>query len=239
VSQVALVTGGAIRIGKALSLGLAEDGWDVVVHYGRSDAAAREVARQIEGLGQRAVAVQADIADPEAVEALARRVEEDFGRLDLLINSASSFEAKPLLEVTPDEWDRVMGVNLKGPFLTVRSLAPLLLAARGSVINLVDMGAFEVWAHRPHHAVSKAALLHLTRIMAKALAPRVRVNAIAPGPVLPPDDSPEELLESLRNATALGRLGSPEDVVRTALFLTRSTYITGEVIVVDGGKLLS
>jgi pteridine reductase len=132
-----------------------------------------------------------------------------------------------------------MAVNLKAPFLMVKAHADLLAASGGRIVNLVDLSAFQPWVGHPHHAVSKAGLLHLTRIMARALAPRVRVNAIAPGAVLLPEEYDEAARERSRASAALGTLGSPDDVVRTLLFLERSAFITGEVIVVDGGRLLS
>jgi pteridine reductase len=154
------------------------------------------------------------------------------------VNNASIFQSRPLLEIESGEWDRVMAVNLKGPFLMVKATADLLREAGGRVVNLVDLSAFQPWTQYPHHSVSKAGLLHLTRVMAKALAPHIRVNAIAPGAVLLPDNFGEEERKKSKERAPLGTLGSPEDVVRTLLFLERSPFITGEVIVVDGGRLI-
>jgi pteridine reductase len=235
----ALVTGGARRIGRALCLGLAEAGFDIVVNHSQSADAAGEVVRQVESLGRRAIAVQADVSESAEVEKLSQAVRGTFGRLDLLVNNASLFQTGRLLEVEEADWDRVMAVNLKAPFLTLKAMADLLESSGGSVLNLVDLSAFEPWVNYPHHAVSKAGLLHLTRVMARAMAPRVRVNAIAPGTVLPSEQDTPEQKEALRARTALGTLGTPDDVVRTALFLHRSPFITGEVVVVDGGRLLS
>jgi len=226
-------------VGRALTLGLAEAGFDVVVHHHRSSEAAVEVTALVEGMGRRCVAVQADVASAREVDALAATVGNRFGRLDLLVNSASVFRELPLSEVDEEEWDQVMGVNLKGPFLTVRALGGVLGESGGSVVNIVDLSAFQPWVRYPHHAVSKAGLLHLTRVQARSLAPRVRVNAIAPGAVLVPDAATPEEREESRERSALKVLGSPDDVVRTVLFLDRSPFITGEVIVVDGGALLS
>jgi len=236
VSGVALVTGGAVRLGRALSLGLAEAGFNVVVHYHTSEAAAREVARRVEALGRRAVTVGADIGNPDQIPRLADAVEQEFGRLDLLVNSAASFRRGSFAEIDVQEWDEVFAVNLRGPFLLVQRLAPLLRKSGGSVVNIVDLSAMEPWVGRPHHAVSKAGLLHLTRVMARVLAPDVRVNAIAPGTVLPPADFDPAALERERERTLLRTLGSPEDIVRTTLFLAESAFMTGEVITVDGGR---
>ena len=236
--KVALVTGGAVRVGRALSIGLAEAGYDLAVHYHSSAAGAKEVASRIADLGRRAELIEGDLGDPAGVEAVAAAVRDRYGRLDLLVNSASSFEAADLLDVTAEQWDRVMAINLRGPFLLVRATAPLLKASRGTVINMVDVLGLEPWTRHPHHSVSKAALLHLTKILAKVMAPEVRVNAIAPGTVLPPDEVGPDFEASESALTPLGRIGSPEDVLRSVLFLAASPFITGELIVVDGGRRL-
>jgi len=236
--QVALITGGAIRIGRAITLGLAESGYDVVVNYHTSESNALEVAGVVEAMGRTAVVASGDVSMTEDVDRIAGTVRERFGRLDLLVNNASLFPSTPLLDIEEGEWDRVMAVNLKAPFLMVKATADLLRESGGRVVNLVDLSAFQPWVDHPQHAVSKAGLLHLTRVMARALAPHVRVNAIAPGAVLMPEDAGEKARQRSRDRAALGTLGSPEDVVRTVLFLERSPFITGEVIVVDGGRLL-
>lgn len=238
MSKVALITGGAVRVGRAITMGLAESGWDVAVNYHTSEAEARGVCRRVEEMGRQCLVCGGDVSDAADVRRIADQVGEGFGRLDLLVNNAALFQAGPLMEVAEKEWDRVMAVNLKGPFLMVQATQALLEEAGGSVVNLLDLGAFQPWVDYPHHAVSKAGLLHLTRVMARALAPRVRVNAIAPGAVLLPEDYDEEARERSRKRSVLGTLGSPDDVVRTVLFLERSPFITGEVVVVDGGALL-
>lgn len=237
--KVALVTGGAIRLGRAISIGLADAGFDVLVHYNRSETAARETQRAIEALGRRADLVQADLSTGAGCSALADAARSGFGRLDLLVNSAATFEQADLMQVDEEAWDQVMAVNLKGPFLTVKACADLLQEHRGNIVNLVDLSAFQPWTRYPHHSVSKAGLMHLTRILARVLAPRVRVNAIAPGAVLPPDDFSDEDREREIRQTPVGTLGTPEDIVRTVLFLAGAPFITGEVIVVDGGRGLS
>lgn len=235
---MALVTGGGVRLGRAIALGLAGAGHDLLVHYNRSEEPAAEVVSAVRALGRRAEAVSADLSTPEGAERVARAVEEHFGRLDLLVNSAASFDEAKLLEVDAERWDSVMDLNLRGPFLVARALAPLLTEARGSVVNMVDLSAFQPWVRYPHHGVSKAGLMHLTRVLARVLAPAVRVNAIAPGAVLPPDDASEAELEREIERTPLARIGSPDDIVRTVLFLTASPFVTGQVVVVDGGRSL-
>ncbi len=236
--RVALVTGGAVRVGRAIGLGLAKAGYDLVVAYRSSATAAEEVREHALDLGRRCELVQVDLARPDAADALADAVTRVFGRLDLLVNSAATFDAKPLLEVDADRWDATMAVNVRAPHLVVRATASLLAKARGSVINITDLSAFQPWTGYPHHAVSKAALAHLTRVQARALAPDVRVNAIAPGAVLAPDGWPAERWEALAEIAPLERTGSPDDVVRAVLYLAGADFVTGQLLAVDGGRLL-
>lgn len=236
--RVALVTGGAVRLGRAIALGLAEAGWDLVIGYRSSAAEAEETTSAAEALGRACRAVRADLAGPEGAVALSRGVRDAYGRLDLVVNSAATFRDVPLLDVDAEEWDRVMSVNVRAPHLVVRQVADLLRSAGGSVVNIVDLSAFQAWAEYPHHAVSKAALAHLTRVQARALAPGVRVNAIAPGAVLPPDDWSQERWTALADRAALRKVGSPADVVGAVLYLADASFVTGQVLVVDGGRLL-
>lgn len=238
-APVALVTGGGVRVGRAIALGLAEAGYDVAVHYRSSAEPAEEVVRHVEALGRRALALQADLSDPAAADPLVAGVRQAFGRLDVLVNSAASFDTTPLLEADAERWDEVLGVNARAPHLLVRAAASLLReGAGGAVVNIVDLSAFQAWSEYPVHAVSKAALAHLTRVQARSLAPDIRVNAVAPGAVLPPDDYDEERWQALVDRTPLGRLGTPEDVVRTVVFLVQSPFVTGQIVAVDGGRLL-
>lgn len=236
--RVALVTGGAVRVGRALSLGLAEAGYDLVVTYLSSASEAEKVAERIRRVGRRCELVAADLSDADAAERVVGAVEGAYGRLDLLVSSAASFDAAPLLDVDAERWDAVMSLNVRAPHLLVRAAAPLLRTARGSVVNIADLSAFQPWVEHPHHAVSKAALVHLTKVQARTLAPDVRVNAVAPGAVLPPEDLSEEARRSLAAAAPLRRLGSPQDVVQAVLYLARAEFVTGEVLVVDGGRML-
>lgn len=238
IQRVALVTGGAVRLGRALSMGLAEAGYDLLVHYRASRGPAEETARAVEALGRHCVLVQADLAEAAAPAALVEATRAAYGRLDLLVNSAASFDERPLEATDADAWDAVLDLNVRAPHLLVRAAAPLLRAARGSVVNVLDLSAFQPWTGYPAHAVSKAALAHLTKIQARVLAPQVRVNAVAPGTVLPPGDFPLERLEALRARTALGTLGTPDDVVRAVLYLAGAPFVTGEILTVDGGRAL-
>lgn len=235
MSPVALVTGGAVRVGRAIALSLAEAGYDLLISYNESRAESSEVERAVREAGQRAQAVQADLSRGADVARLARAAGDHFGRLDLLVNSASSFAPGDLLDITAEAWDAVMAVNLRAPFLLVRDTAHLLRAARGAVVNVVDLSALHPWTTHPHHSVSKAGLLHLTRVMARRLAPEVRVNAVAPGYVLPPAHHDAAEIERNRQRIPMGRAGAPEDVASAVRFLARAEYVTGEVVAVDGG----
>jgi pteridine reductase len=238
-SRVALVTGGAHRVGRALALGLAGAGTDVVVHYHSSEGAARETVAAIEALGRRAVAVRADLGDAAQLARPLDAARDEFGRLDILVNSASTFERSPVESITVEAWDHVLAVNLRAPFLLARDAAPLLRAADpGLVVNIADLSALQPWPTYAHHAVSKAGLVHLTRVLARALAPGIRVNAIAPGTVLPPPDYDGEDYAGGRDRRVLERAGAAEDVVAALLYLARADFVTGELLVVDGGRML-
>ena len=237
MTKCALVTGGATRVGRAISLGIAEAGYDLVLAYHSSEDEAREVEALVQETGREVRLIRGDVSRADDVRKMVAAAADHFGRLDLVVNNASLFLSAPFLAIEEEEWDRVMDVNVKGPFLLVQAAAKLLEASEGAVVNLVDLSAMEVWKDFAHHSASKAALLNLTRSMAAALAPRVRVNAIAPGAVLLPLNYTEGQKESARTKAVLRRIGTPEDVVRTVLFLADSPFITGEVIRVDGGRL--
>ncbi|NJD09637.1 MAG: SDR family oxidoreductase [Gemmatimonadetes bacterium] len=238
VGRTALVTGGAHRLGGALARALAAAGADVVINYRRSAAAADTLVRELKATGRRALAVPADVADPAAVRALVAAALAEYGRLDVLVNSASRFDRIPFAEITPEQWDRALAVNLKAPFLLAQAAAPALRATRGCIINLLDLSAFQPWAGFVPHAVSKAGLLHLTRCLARVLAPDVRVNAIAPGHVLPPPGFDIQDNGDTLDRRVLDRAGSPADVIGALTYLVDAPFVTGEVLVVDGGRLL-
>jgi NAD(P)-dependent dehydrogenase (short-subunit alcohol dehydrogenase family) len=233
--RTALVTGAAQRLGRAMAVALADAGADVVVHYRTSASDARATVASIEASGRRALALQGDVASGSDVARLVSDTERAFGRLDILVNSASMFVRRPVLEISETEWDRVLAVNLKGPFLLTRAAVPLLRRHGGVIVNLVDLSAVQAWPSYAHHAASKAGLLHLTRILARALAPEIRVNSIAPGSVLPPEGHEEEDGSGKR---VTPRAGEPADVVGALLYLIRSDFVTGQNLVVDGGRML-
>lgn len=239
VGRVALVTGGAHRVGRAIALGLARAGADIVVNYNESAGEARDTVAAIEAEGRRAIGVRADVSRKRDVDQLVGAAQDAFGRLDILVNSASLFESHAFAAITEAEWDRVLGVNLKGPFLVSQAAAPLLRAdGEGVIVNIADLAAFQTWPSFVPHAVSKAGLVHLTRQLARVLAPAIRANCIAPGTVLPAAGYDGEDSAGGRERRTVAREGHPQDVVDALLYLVRSDFVTGEVIVVDGGRLL-
>jgi NAD(P)-dependent dehydrogenase (short-subunit alcohol dehydrogenase family) len=234
--RIALVTGGAHRVGRAFSLALADAGCEVVVNYNNSGADAAATAAAIEERGRSALAVQADVSRADDIDRLMRAADDAFGRLDIVVNSASLFERLPFAEIREEDWDRVLGVNLKAPFFVAQGAAPLLRRSGGGVIvNIADLSALQPWPSFAHHAVSKAGLLHLTRVLARALAPDIRVNSITPGTVLPPENTEGEDGSERR---LVERGGAPDDVTRALLYLIESDFVTGANLIVDGGRLL-
>jgi NAD(P)-dependent dehydrogenase (short-subunit alcohol dehydrogenase family) len=234
--KTALVTGGAQRVGKALTLALARAGANVVVHYHTSAASAEETAAEARALGVRALAIQADIADPGAVEAMSARATAELGGVDILVNSASFFKTTPIPSNDFSAWKQVTAVLIDGAFYCSNIFGKeMIRRGEGAIVNIVDLSAWEPWPHFAAHSVGKAALLALTRQLALEFAPSVRVNAVAPGAVLPPENySPEKIARSAKN-TLLQRWGSPEDVAGAVIFLIQADYITGDTITVDGG----
>lgn len=242
--QVALVTGSAHRVGKAIALELAREGVHIMVHYHSApEKEVRDTLHEIKSFGVDAFAIQADVSSPEGVGKVFEAIGEHFGRLDILVNSASNFQKRNLMEVTLEDWQTTMNINLTGPFLCTQSAVRLMREnspSGGTIINICDKGAIEPWPEYPHHGVSKAGLLSLTMVSAVSLGPDVRVNAIIPGPVLKPAGSSmsDADWEKVGQKTALRRTGSPEDVGRAAVYLARESFITGTVIHVNGGEHL-
>jgi pteridine reductase len=208
----------------------------VGVHYGSSAAGARETAGEIERAGSHAVCLPADLSKADAPAALVEAAVRALGRLDVLVNSAAVMVRTPLGQVTPAAWDAMFAVNLRAPFFMSQAAAPHLARHRGAIVNLADLAAFETWPAYVPHGVSKAGLVQMTRALARALAPDVRVNGVAPGTVLLPEGWPDDAARRLVETTPLRRLGSPDDLTRAVLFLLDSDYMTGETIVVDGGR---
>lgn len=234
--RVALVTGGGIRVGRALALALAAKGVRVAVHYHASADGARDVARAIESSGGDAKPFPADLTRADGPAALVGAVASAFGQLDILVNSAAVMVRTPFGEVDPRRWDDIFALNLRAPFFLAQAAAPHLRRARGAIVNISDLAAFETWPGYIPHGLTKSGIVHMTKALARVLAPDVRVNAIAPGTVLLPDDWSEKDAEHLNATTPLRREGTPGDVAHALLFLLEADYVTGETIVVDGGR---
>jgi NAD(P)-dependent dehydrogenase (short-subunit alcohol dehydrogenase family) len=233
----ALITGGAVRVGRAITLAFARSGANVVINYHSSAKAAQQTCSEAEALGIGALAVQADVADPAQVEAMFTQVGEKLGGVDILVNAASEFTRTPVPTRDFAAWHRVTAIALDGPFYCANAAAPGMKSrGEGVIINIVDLSAWSPWPGFTAHSVGKAGLMALTKQLALELAPAIRVNAVAPGPVLPPPNFSQEQMDKTAQRTLLKRWGQPEDVSEAVLFLVRSNYITGEVIVVDGGE---
>jgi NAD(P)-dependent dehydrogenase (short-subunit alcohol dehydrogenase family) len=237
--KVALVTGSAKRIGRSVALRLASEGADVIVNYRSSKSEADQVVSQITALGRRAKAVQADVAKRDDVTAMFALVEKEFGRLDILVNNAGMFFPAKFEELTEEQWDRILDTNLKSQFLCSQAAAPMLRrSGRGRIINFASLGGLLAWPAYTHYCVSKAGVIMLTRCLARALAPDITVNAIAPGTISFPGDAPELAEDFIRRAP-LQKTGTAKDIDDAVLFLAQSAFITGQVIVVDGGRTLT
>ncbi len=238
--KVALVTGGARRVGKTIALGLAARGMDVLIHYNRSEEEAQETVAQISRLGVRGEAVQGNLGNPLDIERLFVALESYFGQIDVLVNNASAFQAREVLELTVDDWNYVMAVNLRAPFLCSQRAAHLMLArgTPGVIVNIADVAGLVPWPNFPHHSVSKAGLIMLTEVLAKSLAPDIRVNAVAPGPMLKPEEMPHHRWEDLGRVVPLRRTGDPVHVMQAVIALIENDYMTGTVLKVDGGDSL-
>ena len=236
----ALVTGAGRRVGQAIAVGLARAGCDVAVHYHGSEAAALGTAREVEAAGRRAPLLQADLRDPQAARALAGRAAQALGdRLDVLVSSAAVMVRQPVEEITPESWDATLDLNLRAGFFVAQGALPWLRKARGKIVFLADVAAFEPWPAYVAHCVSKAGVVMLTKGLARALAPDVAVNAVAPGPVLVPEEWDATTRAHIAETTPLKRLGSADDVVSAVRFLLEgSDYVTGSIVVVDGGRLV-
>jgi pteridine reductase len=236
--RVALVTGAGKRLGRAIALRLANEGADVAVHYGKSEPQAREIVREIEKLGRRSIAFQADLTRVSQIRDLVARVANEFHRLDILINNAANFLATKFGQTSEATWDSSLDTNLKAPFFCSQAAAPYLAqSGRGIIINFADIGGLTGWREYLPHSVSKSGVILMTRILAKELAPKVRVNAIAPGTITMPGDPPELESDFIHRAP-LARSGRPQDITDAVMFLIRAEFMTGQVLVLDGGRTL-
>ena len=237
--RVALVTGAGRRLGRAFAGALAGRGMALAIHHHASSEGAASLRDEILAAGGRASCFAADLTDPRAARGLAGRVVKEFGRLDVLVNSAAIMHKLRFEETSPEQFDAILDLNLRAAFFCTQGAADALRAARGKVVNMADLAGLEPWPGYAAHSISKAGMVMLTKVLALSLAPDVTVNAIAPGAVLVPEDYDAAERERLARSTPLGRLGRPEDAVGALLYLLEDgDFVTGEVLVVDGGRVL-
>ena len=235
-TQVAVVTGAAKRIGRSIALRLAEEGADIVVNYLSSQADAESLVREIEAMGRRAIAVQGDVAKRMDVQRLFTAAEAKFGRVDILVNNAAIFFAAKFEELAEEQWDRIMDANLKSQFLCAQAAAPVMKRqGRGRIINISSLGGMLAWPAYTHYCVSKAGVIMLTRCLARALAPEILVNSVAPGTIQFAGEAPDE--DYIRR-TPLHRTGTGDDIAEAVAYLAAADFVTGQVIAVDGGRAL-
>ncbi len=235
--RVALVTGAGKRLGRVVAVRLAEEGADVVIHYRTSALEAQSAVAEIEKFGRRGHAIAADLTSVTDIKRLFDEAAKQFGRLDTLVNSAANFLPSSIVSTTEEIWDTSLDTNLKAHFFCAQAAAPLLRRTRGTIINFADTGGLLGWPGYIAHSVSKAGVVMLTKVLAKALAPEVRVNAIAPGTVTMPGDPPEWETDFIKLAP-LRRTGAPSDIADAVVFLVQSQFMTGQILVVDGGRTL-
>lgn len=236
--KVALVTGAGHRVGRALAVALAGRGTHVAIHYNSSATEAEETQRLVREHGVKGELFPADLGDAEAAKGLAGRVTKQLGQLDVLVNCAAIMVRASLEETTVEQWDTIFDLNLRSYFFVAQGAAPHLRKAKGKIVNLADVGGMEPWPRYAAHSISKAGVVMLTKVLALGLAPDITVNAISPGAVLPPDNWDDAARQHLMQTTPLKRLGSAEDVAGALLYLLEADYVTGETLVVDGGRLI-
>lgn len=233
--RVALVTGAGHRVGRALAVALGREKMKVAVHFNASREKADETVRLIEESGGSAQLFRHDLSQADAPAKLVGEVARQFGALHVLVNSAAVMDRHPFGSITPAEWDRTMTLNLRAPFFVSQAAAGAMTDG-GAIVNIADLAAFETWPSYVPHSISKAGIVKMTESLARVLAPSIRVNAIAPGAVLLPDDWSDRTGERLADTTPLHRLGEPQDVVDAMLYLLHADFVTGETIIVDGGR---
>ena len=233
MAPLALVTGAAHRLGNVFALALARQGFDIVLHYHQSSEAALQAQAEIESLGRHVTLAQADLTDPAQIQSLVA----NFPSLNILVNSAAFMPSGNIDDLILENWDTALDLNLRAPFLLARECEKKMTEG-GLIVNISDVGAQKAWSRYPSYTVSKAALESLTRILARAFAPRIRVNAIAPGFVLQSDIVPDEEWQRLIKRIPLKRPARTEELASALEFLWKNEYITGQTIVVDGGYSL-
>ncbi len=233
---LALVTGGAHRLGRAIAIGLAQEGYAILLHYFQSECKAQQTADELKSLGADVFVKQADLTNESALASLFAEVDSIPYPLQVLVNSAAVMSRGSVQTLDPTEWDNAIALNLRAPFRCSQEAARRM--ETGLIVNITDIGAQKVWSGFPAYTVSKAGLESLTRVLARSLAPRIRVNAIAPGFVFPSKEIPDDEWQRLVERVPLGRPAHPDEVVSALVFLLDNEYITGQTIVIDGGYSL-
>ena len=234
--KAVLVTGGARRIGRAIALSMAAAGADVAFTYLSSAADARQTLADLKARGVRALAMRCDVRDEKSVAAALRRLKAKFGGFDVLINNAGAYDTIDFERITTRQWDDMFATNTRGPFLMSRLAAPLLRARKGRIINIASLGGLRPWASHAHYCASKAALVMLTQVTAKALAPDVSVNCVSPGMISTGGSQPSAFLQHVAQKTPMKRAGTSAEVAAAVMFFaTGPHFITGQVLGVDGG----
>jgi pteridine reductase len=234
--RVALVTGAGTRVGRVIALALGKAGMRVGVHYSGSEKGARQTADEIIAAGSEARTLPGDLTDSATAPRLIEHTNKVFGSLDVLVNSAAVMLRTPVGEVLVEDWDAMFALNLRAPFFLSQAAARVMKDRGGAIVNIADLAAFETWRGYIPHAITKVGIVQMTRGLAHALAPKIRVNAVAPGSVLLPEGATQELADKLIATTPLGRIGTPDDVAEAVLYLLGADYVTGETIIVDGGR---
>ncbi len=234
--KIALITGGAKRLGRAEAVALAAAGANVVITFLQSKKEAQRTAAEIESAGVQALALLCDVTDPQSVRSAVRAVIEQFDGIDILVNNAGSYETVAFEQLTLQRWDAIFDINVRGPFLVSKEALPHLRRRHGRVINLGSLGGIQAWASHAHYCSSKAALHMLTQVMAKALAPEISVNCVAPGMIDMREKAAAGFMRRVAKQTPMKRNGLSEDVAAAVLFFaTAPQFITGQIISVDGG----
>jgi pteridine reductase len=238
--RVAIVTGGAVRLGKALALALAREGVRLAIHYNSSAGPAEDTVVEVRALGGDAVAIQADLSQPAQAPSVIERAAAPFGQVDILVNSAAIFEPADLVHTTEASWDRHFAINLKAPFFLSQAFATHVGTERSArVVNIADWRGLRPDIGYLAYSLTKAGVLAMTRALAVALAPNIQVNAIAPGAILPPPGKGKDYLDQLARNIPVRRVGSPDDIAKALLFLLTSDFVTGETVFVTGGEHLA
>lgn len=234
--KFALITGGARRLGRASALALAEAGADVAITYRNSSRDARQTAKDLQKFGVRSLALPCDVTEESSVKSLIKSLKAEWARLDILVNNAANYETAKFTDLTVAQWDAIFASNTRGPFLVSRESVALLRQSRGRIVNMGSLGGLRPWADHAHYCSSKAAVHMLTKVMAKALAPAIAVNCVAPGMIDLGEKAAKAFMHRMARQTPMRRNGTGHEIAAAVLFFaTAPHFITGQVLAVDGG----